>query len=232
MRFIGNLEKSISMVRKLVGENSPVFKISDEIPSADEVSDEKWFVADLERTLFPAKILGSNLPTVIMAIRPTWAESLFDHKLAAQSLIFNDAQLALSRENVYYRSHRRAKGLEAPCRILWYVTRDPRYSDSGSIRACSQAAEIFILPAREAYRQFKRLGIYTRDQIIDIAKGDVNGLVMAIRFVDTELFTNPIGYRHALNLVKQHDGITATFHGPTVISDSAFKVIYEQATQR
>ena len=129
------------------------------LPERIENLANRELAAQMERDLFPGKMIGCDLPTFVIPIRPVWAQSLFDEGLAIQSLFASEASLILNWENVYYRSVGWNAGLQAPCRILWYVTKDKRFNFTGCIRACSQALEVLVLPAKEAYRRFRRLGV-------------------------------------------------------------------------
>ena len=112
------------------------------------------------------------------------------------------------------------------------MTKDKRFNFTGCIRACSQALEVLVLPAKEAYRRFRRLGVYDRSDITRIAKGDPAGSVMAIRFADTELLTNPVYLSDVQAIVATHEGFRPIFQGPCRISDPTFKQLYEQGTGR
>jgi len=189
-------------------------------------------VADLERTLFPAKIIKAGLPTYLIPIRPIWAQNLFDEGLARQSLLETQARLILNWENVYYRSPKASSGLQAPARILWYVSKDWRYSQTGCIRACSQALEVVFTSAKEAFSKFGRLGVYEWRDLLRITNNQPDGSVMAIRFADTELLADPISFAEAQDIIHTCDGIRPPFQGPQRISDDAFTRLYVQGTGR
>ena len=189
-------------------------------------------IAGCERRLWPAKIIGTELSTFVVPIRPFWAQSLFDEGLAAQTLFGAEPALALNWENVYYRSRRFSGGLQAPCRVLWYVSKDRRFNMAGHIRACSLALEVEILPAREAYRRNRRLGVYEWVNIKRISDNDPTGRVMVIRFADTELFENPIKFNEACEIIEAVDNRRPTFQSPVRVSDEAFARIYERGTGR
>jgi GNAT superfamily N-acetyltransferase/predicted nucleic acid-binding protein len=173
-------------------------KIADNLKAENAIVKDTQICADIEKTLYPAKIIDSNIPNFIVPIKPIWAEALFDEKLASQSCLSgleSSLELALRRECVYYRSVKNSGGLQAPGRILWYISEDTRsYCNEqvGAIRACFRLDEIIIGKPKNLYKQFRRLGIYTYKDVLGRANNNEEGDVMALKFSDTELFNNPI----------------------------------------
>lgn len=154
---------------------------------------------DIERFLFPAKIIDAEIPTFIIPIKPRWAADLFDEKLANEAILGRKPELAFNREAVYYRSVKNSRGLQAPCRILWYVSgtqkegkgKGYRKVELQSVRACSYVDEVVIDKPKDLYQRFQRLGVYKLSDIEQVNQ-DKHGNIMAIRFSDIELFDNPI----------------------------------------
>ncbi len=184
--------------------------------------------AELEQSLWPAKILGTKLANFIVPIKAIWAQTLFDEELAQQSLFGTEAKLILNAMNVYYRSAMSPAGLSAPCRVLWYVSRHPALGDVGQIRACSQVFHVDVLSAREAYKRYHRLGTYEWENVLDITKGNPDGRVMAIHFRLTEQFDNPIQYRKVRQIVEECDGKRLVVRGPARLSERAFAALYSR----
>ena len=153
-------------------------------------------ITGIEQAIFPGKITDSLVPNFIIPIKPWWAKDLFDGELAEQVLWGANNILVLRRELVYYRSRMASGGLEAPGRILWYVSQDKGFKKANvtlsAIRACSYIDEIIIDTPKSLYKKFKRLGIYEFDDLVAVSKGQDKEL-MAIRFSNTELFKKPIG---------------------------------------
>lgn len=152
---------------------------------------------DIERFLFPAKIIDAEILAFIVPIQPNWAKDLFDENLANQWILGRKTELAFNREAVYYRSVKNSRGLQAPCRILWYVSGTQKegkgkgFYEVQSIRACSYVDEVIIDKPKELYQRFQQLGIYKLSDIENI-NTDKDGKIMAIRFSHTELFKKPI----------------------------------------
>jgi hypothetical protein len=182
-------------------------------------------ITGIEQAIFPGKITDSLVPNFIIPIKPWWAKDLFDGELAEQVLWGANNILALRRELVYYRSRMASGGLEAPGRILWYVSQDKGFKKANvtlsAIRACSYIDEIIIDTPKSLYKKFKRLGIYEFDDLVAVSKGQDKEL-MAIRFSNTELFKKPIGLKEAENLIGKNVHIQA----PIKIDARSFELIY------
>ncbi|NES25176.1 MAG: N-acetyltransferase, partial [Symploca sp. SIO3E6] len=187
-------------------------------------------MADLEKTLYPAKITDATIPTFVIPIKPWWAQNLFDKELAEATLFGAKEELALRRELVYYRSRKPSGGLEAPGRILWYVSKDNDSENSSyivsAIRACSRIDEIVIGKPKELYKRFRRLGIYEFKNVLQTAKNDLEREIMAIKFSDTELFSKPIELIEIQQIVEQK----VSFQWPYRITPNAFSIIYNIGT--
>lgn len=177
--------------------------------------------AEIERVFWPAKIYESEIKTFGVAIHPKWAQHFFDSQLAGQELFGADPWLALNREHVYYRSPNPC-GLVAPARILWYVTKDGDFDGTMSIRACSRLVGIEVDRPKALFRRYERLGVYLWQNVYDTAKGRIENDIMAMRFVDTEVFSRPITLAEAKKF-----GIKANFESPVGIDEAIFRQIYE-----
>jgi predicted nucleic acid-binding protein len=182
--------------------------------------------AMLEERHWPAKVLGENLPTFILSIKPVWAAQLFDRDLAEEELFGAFAKLALNREQVYYRSAR-AAGLVFPARILWYVCQGKTTDGGMSVRACSRLQSFETASAKELFRRYQRLGIYSWHEISATTKGDAHADIMAIRFADSEPFPRPVPVEMLRDL-----GIKSQFQSPTKITEDQFAAIYRFGINR
>ncbi|MFM7367289.1 MAG: N-acetyltransferase, partial [Sphaerospermopsis kisseleviana] len=129
--------------------------------------------------------------------------------------------LAFNREGVYYKAVTHRKLLNAPGRILWYVSQDKSYCGVSSIKACSFIDEVVIGKPKELYQRFQRLGVYKLDDIMKISK-DKNGDIMAIRFSNTELLKYPI----PLQKVQEVLDNKTTLPSPLKIENYHFLQLY------
>lgn len=184
----------------------------------------------LEKTLWPLKIIDLGIPCFIIPIKPSWAMHLFDKKLASQDLFGAKFELVINRENIYYRS-KRPQVLKAPARILWYVSHDKNIKGSKQLRACSYLDQVIIEKPKELFKLFKNLGIYEWKDIYKIAKGNINNQIMAFKFCNTELFSNPLNWEELKNILFEEIGRKSPIQSPSEISNSCFFRIYNLGTQ-
>ena len=190
---------------------------------------EQGILGDVERLLWPCKLLDEDIPTFIVAIKPFWALNLFDERLADQTLFGAPRELALSREGVYYRAKHPDPNLCTPGRILWYVSsRSKQFPEAGAIRACSVIDRVDIGTPGALYKRYARLGTYKWDDVFKVAKRDRNKEIMAIQFSDTELFDRPV-LRERLGDILPENVSRANLVSPVRVSSGVFETIYTSA---
>ena len=116
--------------------------------------------------------------------------------------------------------------LEAPGRILWYVSHSKGFSGSGSVRACSSLDQVAIGEAKELYRRYERLGIYEWKHVRQTAHGDPLGNVMAVVFSQTQLFHSPIALDALRKLLCRDMGTVPPLSTAVRIPERCFQAIY------
>ena len=181
------------------------------------------FIFELEKLLYPTKIVDASIPNFVIPIKPHWAKELFDEELARESLFgVSRSELALNWESVYYRSTKpKPMNFAYPARILWYVSSDADgayTSKKSKICACSTLDEVAIGNPEELYLKFRRLGIFKWEDIKSISKSEI----MAIRFSNTEIFKNPISLDRIHELLESN----AQIQSPRLVTNEAFFKIY------
>lgn len=177
---------------------------------------------------WPAKVVGVGLETFVVPIRPQFAAELFDTRLASATLFGRRTGLGLSREHIYYRSPQNSRGLCSPARILWYVSGRTPSQSQGHIRALSQLAEVVVERPQTLYGRYQRLGIYSQEQVE--AAADHNGKVMALRFVNTELFEDPVSLDQAREIAAGRGESFNPLPSPQPVSERFFVEVYQQAS--
>lgn len=194
---------------------------------ADEsIRDDTLAAWEAEHLVWPAKILDCGIPSYIVPIRPGWASDLFDSGLANGRLWGANTDLALNPESVYYRSAR--NGPTRPFgRILWYVSHGRRDPETMRIRACSRLADVVVSPAKDLYREFRRLGVYGWGDVLKTADGDPEGRIMALRFDDNELFPNPLKWDDFQGILDRH-GKRTNIQSPVEIPEAALVELYRR----
>jgi predicted nucleic acid-binding protein/GNAT superfamily N-acetyltransferase len=222
LRAIGSMDDVVRAVESLQLEaafNSATATVTSFTRTA-EVTPQIAMASALERQLWPAKVTGAGIPTFIVAIRPAWAQHFFDAELGSQLLFGLRDDLHLGVEGVYFRSAEN-NNLQAPGRILWYVSKGDG-DGSMSIKACSQLEEVIEGKPKDLFRRFQRLGIYEWKDVYAAAKNDITRDISAFRFRMTERFKQPVGTK-ALTALS----IVGPFMSPREISDSHFTAIYK-----
>jgi hypothetical protein len=181
-------------------------------------------VAEYERSHWPAKVPGTDLPTYMVSIEPSYAEGLFDAHLAATTLFRRESALGLSREQVFYRSPGSSRNLAGPARLLWYVKQKPPGHPVGHVRAVSHLTDVAIDRPRTLHSRFESLGVWSREEVERAARR--TGQAMALRFSDTELLAKPISLG-ALREVYASEGLPfQPPQGPVRVPEHVFCRLY------
>ena len=212
-----------SLASRFPGESAFIAELRQSLESAYEGSNIGQLF-EFEKILWPLKLLDANIPTFIVPIQPLWAMHLFDEPLGRQTLFGAKPELALNRENVYYRSaHQR--NLHAPARILWYISDGKGYQNVKAMRACSHLENVEIGRPKELFRQFKRLGIFKFKDLMAVAGQDITKEIMAFRFSGTQLFERPVSWKHLQTILERQSPIQS----PLRINQDTFAKIYHAA---
>jgi GNAT superfamily N-acetyltransferase len=159
----------------------------------------------IEELLWPVKIRNTGIPCYLIPIRPAWAMHLFDSRIAGQDLFGAKSELMLQTENAYYSATRQR--IDAPARLMWYVSKDDSsYIGAGAIRAVSRLAEVKVGAAKEVFRAFRHLGVFSWKDVLERAGGDPNGAITGLRFTHTEELTRPIPLREIHSIWDEWKG--------------------------
>lgn len=148
----------------------------------------------VEGTFHPYWVVGASLRTYRVPIRDRYAAELFDHSLSDDQLFPRDRTLALRREHVYFRAP--TGRLDAPARILWYVTG----KRPGTLRGTSLLNEVVVGDVDQILARFAHLGVLDAAQVRERSK---DGRIMALRFSHTTLFPSPVGHGQYLEVMSE-----------------------------
>ncbi|WP_433660723.1 GNAT family N-acetyltransferase [Nocardia sp. CA-128927] len=180
---------------------------------------ENAVVASLyERVWWPAKITDSSLPRFVVPIRPRWSADLFG---VPSTLTARDSQLALGREHVYYRSGRRSC-LQAPGRILWYMSGDKSVGE-GQFIGTSLLDSVERDTPEALHRSYGRYGVFTLEHIKSVANAD--NIAEALLLSDIELFPYPIS-SSSYTFIRERIPGPRGFQSPTTIQPAMFEAVY------
>ncbi|MBT0993152.1 GNAT family N-acetyltransferase [Cellulomonas sp. DKR-3] len=175
----------------------------------------------LERALWPAKLLDSDLPSYLVAIQPVWARELF---ALHDTLWPEPSLLKLSREHVYYRTP--GGSPRPPARIAWYASGTGKRG-IGAVVAVSHMVDVDTAPPVQLYNRYRRLGVYSRE---NVAAAERDGVATALRFVDTENLPHPVAFDRLWTLPGAAK--ETTLQSPLEISGEFFGSIYDAGTRR
>lgn len=182
---------------------------------------------EVEKTLFPLKIKGLNIPSYIIPIKQYWAGQLFDMSIANEDLFGANPEKLWSFENVYYR-HTKPITERYPARILWYVSGNGKsFSHAKSIVASSYLVDVMTGKPKTLYRVNKRYGIYEWEHIYELCEGDVDTDIRALKFCHTELFKYPVCFEKIQEILISNGRKKNTFTSPIVIDETIYFQIYQ-----
>ena len=216
LRALGSVYRSDSWIREAV-----------KVLTRDQSRIPRQLAFQYERVAWPAKLLDTTLPSFIVPIRPGWAARLFHVRLAEQTLFGVDPRLMLRLDNVYYRSAV-PRRLEAPARVLWYVTASRESPDTGCIAATSLIVDVVHGSAKEVFARFRRYGVFEWNDVLDLANGDPFGTIQAFRFEHTEPFDTPVDLRRVQDLAQRAGTGNLVFQSPSRVSSEFFGAIYRE----
>lgn len=180
--------------------------------------------AQYERTWWPAKITDSSLSYFAVPIQPRWSAQLFGYP---ETLPMRATQLALGREQVYYRSGRNS-ALRAPARILWYLSQS---SHTGQAKFIGTSL-LDAIDVDTPERLHTMLGHYGVFRLEDICAASPNRPVaQALRLSDVELFTYPVT-RRTYEAIRTVHGGPKSIQAPCAVPARTFAELYARGTGR
>jgi len=221
------LSKYLTELGNMGQEYNFCIKLAETLTISESTQDIKT-ISEIERHLWPAKVINADLPTFIIPIQPRWAKDLFDKDLARQYILESQTDLALRRELVYYKRNNGSLKPGVIGRILWYVSSDRAFTGTQEVKACSRLDEVIIDKPEKLYRQFRHLGVYELKDLMNLAKDKPDEDIMAIRFSYTNIFTK----RLTLNRLREILGNKTTVQSLFKISKEQFAIIYNEGTAK
>jgi hypothetical protein len=177
---------------------------------------------DTEFKARPFELQGVELPAYLVPIKPTWASELLGYP---PQILNRDDFLGLSQEHVYYRaptpSHPRA-----PARLLWYI------SKGGPTGGCEIVARSYLIEsgtvaAKNAFRRYRRLGVYTWQ---DVQQASRNEQVGVMRFIGTQQLARPV-LLPELRAIENRRSLKIVLQWPVLLRHGVYEEILEVSTQ-
>jgi predicted nucleic acid-binding protein len=198
-------------------------------PLKDKLGKAGWFngVTDaeaarreLEQAFSPVKLVSSETPCFVVSIRPDWAAHFFDIPVGGQTLMDLREELHLGIEGVYYCSAKNTH-LQAPGRVLWYVSKGPKQDGSMTVKACSHLEEVVSGTPKQLFPRFRHLGVFGWKHVLAAAGDKLENNLIAFRFRRTERFIREVPMSKLDKL-----GIPQPVN-PRRITDDQFATIYK-----
>ena len=181
----------------------------------------------IESVIWPAFLDDESIPCYLIPIRAEWAEHFFDIDLAVQrfpsiSGIRDDLHLGV--EAVYFSATN--VNLKAPARIIWYVSKGSEGIGSMSIKAVSRLREATEDTAKALFRKYRRLGVYTWENILACASNDPNKILLGLKFSHTQRFAAPLSLKTLTEF-----GLQPPFPGPRPVPTDLFRRIIKHGME-
>jgi len=189
--------------------------------SFDEAAGVDIARSELERAFSPAKIVSPGTPCFVVSIRPEWAAHFFDIPVGGQTLMDLKEELYLGIEGVYYCSAKNTF-LQAPGRVLWYVSKGPKQDGSMTLKACSHLEEVVSGTPKQLFPKFRHLGVFGWKHVLAAAHGKLENNLIAFRFNRTERFIREVPMSELGEL-----GIAQPVN-PRRITDAQFATLYQR----
>ena len=176
---------------------------------------------ELERSCSPLNLEEVNQKYFLMPVRPGYAMSLVDRYGSAEDLFGGKPSVLLRWDNVYYRKKTHHKTLQAPARILWYVSGNQK-----QIIAVSHLYEVEIGAAKTLFKKFKKFGILEWNDIYKMCDGDPSNEIMALKFSHTFPFRKPVSLDTIREVFKEN-GTGLSLQSPLKLSMTIFQNLFQ-----
>lgn len=211
------------MLPKVVSRTDVEFVVVEHFPDAMPACSSS--PTELESRFWPLKILGADILSFIVPIKPAWAAVLFDRDLAGQELFGVPVDPALALENVYYS----ASNVTIPpgSRVLWYVS-----GAVGAVRAVSTCLGTDSDTATQLSRKYHRLGAYEWSDVLGAAKGNPRSRLHGYLFAQTELLSSPVQWGSLEKLIFEHMGTKNRIPSPLRVPEALFEDVYRMGMAR
>jgi hypothetical protein len=173
--------------------------------------------SQLEKVLWPARVIGNGLPCFVVPIKPRWAAELFDTRSASGRLFGANPALLLRFENAYYRSARPTI-LRAPARVLWYSSDAPAEPWAKHLCGTSILNRIVVDTPKTIFQEFRRYGVFSWADVASL-NSDRSGRIMAFTFSHSALIHRPIPFAKAADFLFSRTGKRYTFQSPVELNE-------------
>ena len=157
----------------------------------------------------------------LIPIQSGFARNLFDRQQSSYDLFGGEPNVLMRWSNTYYRKKTRHKMIQAPGRILWYVS-----GTTKEIVAVSHLDEVVIDTPKELFRRFRKSGTLEWEDIHKLCNGDVSKELMALQFSHTFPLQRRVPLRDIWEVFDE-DGIGHSLQSPIGLPHKTFRKLFE-----
>ncbi|MGJ8697713.1 MAG: GNAT family N-acetyltransferase [Verrucomicrobiaceae bacterium] len=176
----------------------------------------------MERLCAPMQISPRRLFFMIPII-PNFARQMLDDRAAQQDMFAEKAQVFLRTENVFYRTHSRHHMLNAPARILWYVS-----GEVGELIAVSDLDQVVSGEAKQLFKTFKKFGVLDWREVLEVCQASAHQKIMALKFSNTHPFEKPLPLK-LLRQIFSDQGHSLVLQSPCQVSREVAQKLFKVA---
>ena len=162
--------------------------------------------ADIAASLYPVRLEAPGQRSLIVTIRPEYANALIPDSRTPSLL--SPTRLQLRPDNVFYRAPDRYGDLRRGSRILFYVS-DPERA----LRGWGVITSVHVGTPSDCFARYGTRGVFDYGDLTRIADHG-NGNVLAIAFDWYEEFKRRIGLRELQRIIPSYTPQTARVLGP------------------
>ena len=178
-------------------------------------------LSDLERSCSPLSV-SADQNYFLIPIREGYAMNLIDRERAAQDLFGGNPEVLLRWDNVYYRAATHHNMLNAPARILWYIS-----GNRGEIAYISRLDEVVIDTPKELFRRFRRYGTLEWADLYQMCGQNIDTNLMALKFSHTFPLDRSVPLNEIWEVFEE-DGVGRSVQAPTRLPESTFRKLFER----
>lgn len=181
---------------------------------------------EIEKMCSPVVLTEGSLDCFMVPIKPGYARGLFDTNLAKDDMFGAERSVLLRWSNVYYRRKSHHLMLEAPARILWYVS-----GSGGRVVAVSHLDAVECGPPKDIFRQHRHMGVLAWTDIYNMCQGAEVRDIMVLRFSHTYLFNRSVGLADLRVLYKKQD-VNLVLQSPSRVPKALFFDIFQKGYEK
>lgn len=186
---------------------------------ADDLRNDS--LSDLERSCSPLSV-SADQNYFLIPIREGYAMNLIDRERAARDLFGGNPEVLLRWDNVYYRAATHHNMLNAPARILWYIS-----GNRGEVAYISRLDKVVIDTPKELFRRFRRYGTLEWADLYEMCGQDIDTNLMALKFSHTFPLDRSVPLNEIWEIFDE-DGVGRSVQAPTRLPESTFRKLFER----